>query len=68
MNLEKVHMSVSKSKKKIQSSSAKSFIKNMPKKSFPKLLGLVLLYNSPKLYCSPSIIRHGSLHLFKYPR
>ena len=39
----------------------------MPKKSFPKLLGLVLLYNSPKLYCSPSIIIQENFHLSKHP-
>ena len=31
-------------------------------------LGFVQLYNSPKPYCSPSIIIQGNFHLSKYPR
>ena len=31
-------------------------------------LGFARLYNSPKPYCSPSIIIQGNFHLFKYPR
>jgi len=31
-------------------------------------LGFVRQYNSPKPYCSPSIIIQGNIHLSKYPR
>ena len=42
--------------------------KNMEKKSFLTPLGLVPQYNSPKPYCSPSIIIQGNFHLSKHPR
>ena len=38
----------------------------MKKKSFLTPLGLVRQYNSPKPYCSPSIIIQGNFHLSKH--
>ena len=40
----------------------------MQKQSFLTPLGLVRQYNSPKPYCSPSIIIQGNFHLSKHPR
>jgi len=39
----------------------------MQKKTFLTPIGLVRQYNSPKLYCSPSIIIQGNFHLSKHP-
>jgi len=39
----------------------------MQKKSFLTPLGLVRQYNSPKPYCSPSIIIQGNFHISKHP-
>jgi len=38
------------------------------KRSFLTPLGIVRQYNSPKPYCSPSIIIQGNFHLSKHPR
>ena len=43
------------------------FQKNEEKKSFLTPQGLVRQYNSPKPYCSPSIIIQGNFHLSKHP-
>ena len=62
----------------MQSPRTKSFIKikllglldvfkKMQKKSFLTPLGLVRQYDSPKPYCSPSIIIQGNFHLSKHP-
>ena len=39
----------------------------MQKKSFLTPLGFVRQYNSPKPYCSPSVIIQGNFHLYKHP-
>ena len=42
-------------------------IQNIQKKSFLTPLGFVRQYNSPKPYCSRSIIIQGNFHLSKHP-
>ena len=79
MNIEKIcrlkkvldrYLQSSKIKKFYQKLNFKSFIevfKNMQKISLLTPLGLVRQYNSPKPYCSPSIIIQENFHLSKHP-
>ena len=47
---------------------SRDVFKKMQKKNISDTLGLVRQYNSPKPYCSPSIIIQGNFHLSKHPR